>query len=54
MKRYVVQIEKYVFAEDDEAVKKMLDEECSGTNGDVQCIQIVEQKFGTIGNRKVV
>jgi hypothetical protein len=58
LKRYVVTLEKYVFAENDkeaiyqaqkQAVKEQIaeDNRCSVT-------EIVEQPFGTIGNRKVL
>lgn len=58
MKRYVVTLEKYVFAENDkeaiyqaqkQAVKEQVTEDnrCSVT-------EIVEQPFGSIGNRKVL
>jgi len=58
MKRYVVTLEKYVFAKNDkeaiyqaqkQAVKEQVaeDNRCSVT-------EIVEQPFGSIGNRKVL
>tara|TARA_Y100001937_G_scaffold84499_2_gene114351 strand:- start:5290 stop:5466 length:177 start_codon:yes stop_codon:yes gene_type:complete len=58
MKRYVVQIEKYVWAENDEAVKEIVEQECSKEDikRDNRCsvVQIVEQEFGSIGSRKVL
>tara|TARA_Y100000033_G_C2746147_1_gene111195 strand:- start:869 stop:1045 length:177 start_codon:yes stop_codon:yes gene_type:complete len=58
MKRYVVQVEKYVWAEDDKDVISKMEHECSKEDikNDNRCsvVQIVEQPFGSIGNRKVV
>jgi hypothetical protein len=57
MKRYVVQIEKYVWAEDDKDVITKMEHLCSKEDlkEDNGCsvINIVEQPFGKIGNREV-
>ena len=58
MKRYVVTLEKYVFAENDkeaifQAQKQATDEQIAHDNR-CSVTEIVEHPFGTIGNRKVL
>ena len=58
MKRYVVTLEKYVFAENDkeaifQAQKQATDEQIAHDNR-CSVTEIVEQPFGTNGNRKVL
>ena len=58
MKRYVVQVEKYVWAESDVDVISKVRGEChkEDLKNDNHCsiVQILEQPFGQIGNRTVV
>lgn len=58
MKRYVVQVEKYVWAENDKEVIDIMEQECAKQDlkFDNRCsvVKIVEQKFGSIGSREVL
>lgn len=58
MKRYVVQVEKYVWAKDDKDVISKMENLCSKEDlkEDNGCsvTKIVEQPFGKIGNREVL
>ena len=56
--RYVVTVEMYMYDTDDKSVKKQAEKFASDLrrkqDNDAKVLTIVGQKFGTIGNRKVI
>ena len=56
--RYVVTVEMYMYDTDDKSVKKQAEKFTSDlrrkNDNEAKVLTIVGQKFGTIGNRKVL
>ena len=57
MKRYVARIEMYIYAEDGEQAKSQVQALCKEQDdkedNHCQLIALVEQPFGTLGNRAI-